>query len=111
MNDDRHPNAKILDDYADANDDHEVLTCDGLDEAILGLGFRACKEPVVVYNREKCIDILEARMQPPDAQRGEDDMTAREEAEEFFEFNTIGAWVGERTPIFLVPLAELEANL
>lgn len=31
----------------------------------------------------------------------EDGMT-EDEAEEFHEFNQIGAWVGERTPAFLV---------
>jgi hypothetical protein len=25
----------------------------------------------------------------------------REEAEEFFEFNTIGAWLGDATPVFI----------
>jgi uncharacterized beta-barrel protein YwiB (DUF1934 family) len=46
----------------------------------------------VIYDREKCIEILMA------------DGTDRDEAEEYFEFNTSGAWVGNATPGFLVRL-------
>jgi hypothetical protein len=45
-------------------------------------------QSVVAYDRTRVIDIY-AR-----------DMT-REEAEEFFEFNTIGAWLGDATPVFI----------
>tara|TARA_R100001230_G_C5528611_1_gene63316 strand:- start:256 stop:522 length:267 start_codon:yes stop_codon:yes gene_type:complete len=42
----------------------------------------------VVYSAEKIIDILS------------EDMT-REEAEEFYEFNILGAYMGEMTPIYV----------
>ena len=42
----------------------------------------------VVYSSEKIIDILS------------EDMT-REEAEEFYEFNILGAYMGEMTPIYV----------
>ena len=58
------------------------------DEAILGVAERFGMDPVVAYDRSRVIDIY-AR-----------DMT-REEAEEFFEFNTIGAWLGDATPVFI----------
>jgi len=58
------------------------------DEAILGIAERVDQLSVVCYDRTKCIDIL-ARDMP------------REDAEEFFEFNTIGAWMGEFTPVFV----------
>jgi hypothetical protein len=58
------------------------------DAAILGIAERFGMNPVVCYDRTRCIDIL-ARDMP------------REDAEEFFEFNTIGAWMGDRTPIFV----------
>jgi hypothetical protein len=58
------------------------------DEAILGIAERFGMDPVVCYDRTRCIDIL-ARDMP------------REDAEEFFEFNTIGAWMGDCTPIFV----------
>lgn len=58
------------------------------DEAIVGIAERFGMNPVVCYDRSRCIDIL-ARDMP------------REEAEEFFEFNTIGAWMGDCTPVFV----------
>jgi len=45
-------------------------------------------EPVVTYDRTIVIDILARLM-------------TREEAEEFFEYNTIGSWMGILTPIFV----------
>ena len=58
------------------------------DEAILGVAERFGMDPVVAYDRTRVIDIYSR------------DMT-REEAEEFFEFNTIGAWFGDATPVFI----------
>jgi hypothetical protein len=58
------------------------------DEAILGVAHRCGMDPVVAYDRTRVIDIL-ARDMP------------REDAEEFFEFNTIGAWMGDATPVFV----------
>jgi len=49
--------------------------------------------PVIVYDREKVIAKLMER----------DGMT-HEEAEEFYYFNQVGAWVGEGTPAFLIKL-------
>lgn len=65
----------------------EILFCDGYDDAIIGLG-RCFNEFKVVYDRSKIIEILMK------------DMT-REEAEEFFEFNIVGSYVGEATPVFI----------
>ena len=58
------------------------------DEAIIGVTYRFGMDPVVAYDRTIVIDIL-ARDMP------------REDAEEFFEFNTIGAWLGDLTPVFI----------
>lgn len=68
--------------------DESVLLADGFENAFVGIG-RQFGNPISVYNREKCIQILE-----------EQGMST-EEAEEYFRFNTEGAWVGEQTPIFL----------
>lgn len=65
----------------------EVLIADGFDEAVIVLGRQAHLE-VVVYDREKCIEILTEDM-------------PREDAEEFFEFNVVGAYVGKSTPVFV----------
>lgn len=58
------------------------------DEAIIGVAYRFGMLPVVAYDRTRVIDIL-ARDMP------------REDAEEFFEFNTIGSWWGPVTPVFI----------
>lgn len=72
--------------WAQQND--VVLTlADGFEAAIQGVG-RQFSHHVVVYDREMCITILTADM-------------SREEAEEYFEFNVVGSFVGETTPVFL----------
>ena len=69
----------------------ETLFADGFDDAIIGIGEQGgIRKTLVVYDRQKCIEILMER----------DGMTL-EEADEFFEFNTVGGYVGEYTPIFL----------
>jgi hypothetical protein len=68
----------------------EALTADGFDDAIIGVAERCSCLPLVVYDAEKCIEILQR----------DSDMT-EEEAIEFFSFNTLGAWMGENTPLFL----------
>ena len=69
-------------------DDYSILLADGLDEAFIGIGWQF-NTPFAVYDRDKCIDILESQGMTP------------EEAQEYFYFNTQGAYVGEQTPIFL----------
>ena len=69
--------------------EEKILLADGFNEALIGTGERAGSLPVAVYDREKCIDILRKQ-----------DMS-REEAEEYFDYNVIGAFVGEQTPIFV----------
>jgi hypothetical protein len=70
--------------------DEQVLLADGFEEALVGV-VQLFDKLVAVYDREKCIEILQAR-----------DGMEHDEAEEFFEFNTQGAYVGEQTPGFLV---------
>jgi len=72
----------------------DALLADGFEDAILGIVERVGQPAIVIYDREKCIEILMA------------DGTGRDEAEEYFEFNTSGAWVGNATPGFLVRLPE-----
>ena len=72
------------------NSEEELMTAQGFDDAILGVGYRCGQMPIVVYDSAKVIDILMER----------DGMT-HEEAEEYFSFNIEGAWVGEHTPIWL----------
>jgi len=69
--------------------DEKILFADGFDKALLGVGSRCGQPEIAVYNTGKCISILQ-----------EQGMNY-EEAIEFFEFNVVGAWVGEKTPIFV----------
>jgi hypothetical protein len=67
----------------------EALLADGFDDAIVGIAERCSQPPLVVYDAECCIKILQ--------QRGLD----ADEAAEFFSFNVSGAWHGDHTPLFL----------
>jgi hypothetical protein len=70
----------------------DILLMDGYDDCVVGVVEQFGRPPIVCYDRELVIRKLM-----------EDGMT-QEEAEEFFEFNQIGAWVGDRTPCFLTSL-------
>jgi hypothetical protein len=67
-----------------------ALLADGFEAAFIGMAKRCSEPALAVYDALKCVEILIERdgMEP-------------EEALEFFEFNTAGAWVGENTPLFL----------
>ena len=62
--------------------------CHEDDEALVGIARRATRPSLAAYDYWLCIAVL-VRDMPED------------EAIEFFEFNTMGAWVGEGTPIVL----------
>lgn len=72
--------------------DEEILLMDPasqFDKCIVGIGHRCGMEPVAVYDTDLVIRAyIDGGMSP-------------EEAIEFFEFNAAGAWLGERTPIFM----------
>lgn len=63
------------------------------DAAILGVAERIGMSPIVAYDTAKIIDILCER-----------DGMEDDEASEFFEFNIAGAYVGDRTPIFIAQI-------
>lgn len=71
----------------DISEDEQVVLANGFEDAFVGIG-RQFGKPVAIYDREKCINILCKDM-------------SFEDAEEYFSFNTEGAWVGEATPIFM----------
>ena len=71
----------------------DTLLADGLEDAYIGFFQRINEPKIVVYDYEKCINILVDR----------DGMTA-DEADEYLQFNTVGAWVGECTPAFMYPM-------
>lgn len=71
----------------------EAVLFDGYEDAIIGTAERCSQPHLVVYDAEKCIEILMTR-----------DGMAPDEALEFFHFNTLGCWAGDHTPLFLWPL-------
>ena len=79
-----------LDDYVNESGE-EILLADGFDDALVGYATRCGQPPIAVYDRVQCLAIL----------IGRDGMT-HADAEEFFEVNVAGAWVGRGTPCFLV---------
>ena len=82
---------------ADYNE--EALLADGFDSAVLGMCERFGNDPVVAYDREKCVEILmDEFAQNIDEDEDEDLYTM---AVEYFDYNVAGAYVGENTPVFL----------
>ena len=73
----------------------EALLADGLEGAFMGGCEGAGKPTVAVYDRWKCIEILAKDME---ADEDEDRYSL---AVEWFEFNVVGAWMGENTPRFV----------
>lgn len=75
-------------------DEPDVLLMDGFDEAFIGYSQRNNNEPLLaVYSWSLMVDVLVER----------DGMTS-EEAAEYVDFNCVGAWVGDRTPIIVMLL-------
>jgi hypothetical protein len=66
-----------------------IMIADGFDEAFVGIG-QQYNRYFAIYDRDACIKILMER-----------DGMDEYEAEEYFEFNVTGAWVGHGTPIFV----------
>ena len=58
------------------------------DDAIIGVMERAGGSPVIAYDTQKILDILELSMPMEDAQ-------------EYFDYNILGAYMGDRTPVYI----------
>lgn len=74
--------------------DDSTLLMDGFEEAFIGFSRRINDPLLAVYSWEKMVKVLMER----------DGMTY-DEATEYIDFNCIGAWVGEQTPIIVMPLS------
>jgi hypothetical protein len=72
------------------NLDEGVLLADGFGKAFIGVGHRSGCLDVAVYDYDRCARVLMRR-----------DKMSLEDAYEFMDFNVVGSWVGDRTPIFL----------
>lgn len=76
-------------------DEHGLVVMDGYNDCIIGVVERFGQNPIVCYDKDKIIFRLES------------DGMDRNEADEFFYFNQIGAWVGDSTPCFLSAKMEI----
>jgi hypothetical protein len=68
----------------------DAIIVDGFNEAIIGLAERINLGPIVAYDVDKMLKIMVER----------DGMTY-EEAMEYFDYNILGAWLGENTPVYI----------
>jgi len=66
-----------------------ILKADGFDNCVVGVVSGCGRQPVLAYDSSKIIAQLMKR-----------DGMDREEAQEFFDFNIAGAYLGEGTPVF-----------
>lgn len=81
-----HPKAVKVKEFAEQYET-EIILLEGLDDAIKGI-VRQYDHYLVVYDRDLCIRKLM------------DDGMTHDEALSFFEENTAGGYLGEKTPVF-----------
>jgi len=70
-----------------------MLAADGLASAFIGVGHRCGQPDLAVYSIPLAVSAVMMSHN-----------CSREEALEYVEFNVIGAWVGEETPIWITPM-------
>jgi hypothetical protein len=68
----------------------KVLLMDGFDEALIGTSQRINEPMLAVYSYDMMLDLLMDR-----------DGMELDVAEEYIEYNCVGAWIGEQTPIIV----------
>lgn len=67
----------------------QAIVWDGCDEAIVGVGTRCGHDGLFVYDYDLLVELFMAQQM------------SKEEAMEWVDYNIVGAWVGEGTPIVL----------
>ena len=80
----------VLERLLENDPEASYLTIDGYDDCIIGIATRFGMDPVLAYDREAMIQKMIR-----------EDGLDREGAEEHFDFNIIGAWMGDSTPVFV----------
>lgn len=71
-----------------------VLEPSQFDEALVGVVERVDRPPVACYSVDKIVEILM------------EDGMSDEEAREYYEYNILGAYMGEGTPMFLASISD-----
>ncbi len=77
----------LLDFLVEHYSDETFLKADGFDSACIGFDYKTRR---LIYSTSKCVNIL--------VKGG----MSYDEACEYFQFNTLDAYVGEKTPIFAI---------
>lgn len=75
-----------------------ALLADGFDEALIGFSQRMNEPMLAVYSYEKMVRVLM-----------DNDDLSYDDAVEYLDFNVVGAWVGEQTPIIVMPIDSIIA--
>jgi len=73
----------------------DALVMDGYNDCVIGILERYGMENIILYDKEKVIQKLI-----------DDGCDSYEGAVEYYEFNQLGGWHGDKTPGFLVRLPE-----
>ena len=73
----------------------DAMILDGFDDCIVGAVERFGMNPVLLYDTDKILEKLTS----------EDEMSF-DEATEYFDFNILGAWMGDGTPCFSLSRGE-----
>ena len=79
--------------------DEELLLADGWEDAFLGITANHHHPVVAVYDYDRIIEIMVER-----------DGMSHEDADEYAQFNIVGAYVGDRTPIYVRAVGVREAG-
>jgi len=79
-------------------EDTFTLFADGFDEAFIGLG-RRNHQWIAIYSEPIALEVLARQIEESREPGDEDDAWIA--AREYFEFNVVGAYVGEETPLWL----------
>lgn len=83
------PTRQQLSDYLEDMDESTLLM-DGFEDAFLGFSRRINEPVLAVYSYDKMVEVLMTR-----------DGMDYDEATEYIDYNCVGAWVGEQTPIIV----------
>lgn len=76
----------ILNKIVEVNEGEEIITADGFDMAVIGIDDNTNR---VIYSISKCVQILI-----------DVDGMSEEDAIDYLYFNSIGSYIGDKTPIW-----------
>ena len=82
-----------VDELAELNE--EAIVYHDIEDALVGWIERMGMDPVAVYDYDKVIECLTDRME------GDENEDAYQSALDWYNYNTLGTWAGEGTPVFL----------